>query len=86
MEKRGPQLVQLLKGYWYRLFSGSAISSAQSGQVAISGGIIARLFWLEILCWIVNSEKPFRSVDSVCSQELICARGGGVTRRVLVNV
>ncbi len=39
MVKRGPQLVQLIKGYRNRLSPGSSSSLRQSLQRAISGGI-----------------------------------------------
>ena len=43
MEKRGPQWVQLVKGYRWRRLRGSKISRRHSGQVARSGMIIAVL-------------------------------------------
>ncbi len=58
MVKRGPQLVQLMKGKRYRRSAGSLISRRQSGQMPMSGEIsVFRSAWRS-LSMIRKSEKP----------------------------
>ena len=80
MVKRGPQFVQLVKGYPKRRSAGSRISRRQSGQVARSAGIDTRRSDEGDDATISKAAAARPSIGIIWSSA-ICAAGGGVSCR-----
>src|ERR1039457_1877474 len=84
MVYRGPQLVQLVKGYPKRRFLGSPESRQHSSQVAISGDTSTNAAASALLCRITKSASPSGSSLATLTS-LINASGGGRCRNVSKN-
>jgi hypothetical protein len=68
MEKRGPQLVQLMNGYRKRLSRGSFNSARQSSHIPISGHISPAGFSLSVRlsCMLNEVKQQFLSWSILC--------------------
>src|SRR4030042_1725874 len=79
---RGPQLVQLMKGYLYRRSPGSSISLRQSPQIEMSGDIRVESLFCLILFAMANLLK-FLTGTVLDDISVINASGGCFSCRSL---